>query len=98
FNPGRKSRQLERLLHLFKHAFHVGLQDAKALFESELGIFLNEIDHVALFAALRREDMDAAAPSLTENLFQQLEIVQVDRHVDLARQKRRRTRIRTVKV
>ena len=52
----RKARQLERLLQLLQHEFHVRLEHAEALFESELRVLLAEVDHVALFAALRIDE------------------------------------------
>ena len=68
------------------------------MFKRELRILLNQIDHVALLAALRREDVNAPATAFTERALQQFAIGKVDGQMNLARQKRRRTRIRTVKV
>ncbi len=69
-DPGGESRQFQRLLHLFQHALHVGLEHAKALFESELRILLNQIDHVALLTALRSLDVHAPALAFSERSFQ----------------------------
>ena len=86
FDARGKARQLERLLHLFEHALHVGLEHAKTLFESELGILLDQIDHVALFAALWREDVNAPPPTFAEHFFQKVAIVEIGWHMDLAGQ------------
>src|ERR1051325_12097797 len=55
FNPRRKAWQFKSLLHLFEHALHIGLEHAEALLERKLRVLLDQIDHVALLAALWRE-------------------------------------------
>src|SRR5260370_23810450 len=66
FDSSRKTRQLQSLLHLFQHPLHIRLEHPKTLFESQLSILLNQIDHVALFAALRSQDMHAPAAAFAK--------------------------------
>ena len=70
FNSCRESRQLESLLHLFEHTLHVGFEHTKALLKSELCVLLNQIDHVALLAALRHQDVNTSSFAFAQRFFE----------------------------
>jgi len=57
-----ESGQLQRLLQFFQTVFMSGRSTRKRCSESELGVLLNQIDHVAFFAALRVDDVERAGP------------------------------------
>src|SRR5690349_21180524 len=85
FDSRRKVRQLESLLKLFEHTFHIGFQNAESLFESVLRVLVDEVDHVALLTALRIVDSHATPLAFRQCFLQQLAIVKVYGDVDLAR-------------
>ncbi len=72
-------------LQLLKYSLGVRALDAKPLIEIQAGVLFDKIDEVALDALLRHDDVDAAAALFGEVLFEQLAVLEIDRHMGLSR-------------
>src|SRR5215510_16481504 len=85
FDPTRVRRQPQRLLQFGQDLRPIGLDYAEALIEAELGVLLDQVDHLALLAPLRVEYLDAPPALFAEHLFERLAALPIDRHMNLQR-------------
>src|SRR6266496_6734817 len=81
FNASGKVRQLECLLELLEHEFHVWFKHAKSLFEGQLRVLVDQIDHVALLTALRIQDPYASYLTQSQRFLQKSAVFEINRHV-----------------
>src|SRR5262245_3870426 len=85
FDPMRVRRQAQGLLQFGQDLRPIRLDRAEALIEAELGVLLDQVDHLALLAPLRIEYLDAPPALFAAHLFERFAALPIDRHMNLQR-------------
>src|SRR5262245_20710187 len=84
-DPVRVRRQTQNILQFGQDLRPIGLDDPEALVETELGVLFDQVDHLALLAALRVEDLHATTALFAQHFFQSFAALPINRHVNLQR-------------